>query len=119
MALPTTDEIRGYLESLKGLKAQEGVLAETYEVQSLGRGVVLIGEIAQLAGAANHQPDLKQYGYRRLSAALSTHSEGGVTMKDIRLAGQIEDIPKKLKIEEGPCQRKGFALVGIPAQALL
>jgi 4a-hydroxytetrahydrobiopterin dehydratase len=59
------------------------------------RGVVLIGAIAQLAEAANHHPDLNLHGYRRLTVTLSTHSEGGVTMKDIRLAEQIENLPKE------------------------
>ncbi len=45
--------------------------------------------IADLAEAANHHPDL-DIRYQRLRVALSTHSEGGITGKDLALAAQID-----------------------------
>jgi 4a-hydroxytetrahydrobiopterin dehydratase len=43
-----------------------------------------------MAEAADHHPDV-QINYTRVTFTCSTHSEGGVTEKDLRLAAQIED----------------------------
>jgi 4a-hydroxytetrahydrobiopterin dehydratase len=39
----------------------------------------------------NHHPDL-DIRYTKVSCTLSTHSAGGITQKDLDLAGQIERI---------------------------
>ncbi|MBV8359392.1 MAG: 4a-hydroxytetrahydrobiopterin dehydratase, partial [Deltaproteobacteria bacterium] len=43
----------------------------------------------EIAEAADHHPDM-HINYTRVTFICSTHSEGGVTDKDIRLARQIE-----------------------------
>ena len=51
--------------------------------------IEFVGRIADLAEAANHHPDL-DIRYRQLRVLLSTHSEGGITDKDLALAEQID-----------------------------
>jgi len=50
---------------------------------------------AQEAEAANHHPDWSN-SYNKVSVALSTHSENGVTSKDTELAKKFSDIFEKL-----------------------
>jgi 4a-hydroxytetrahydrobiopterin dehydratase len=95
MALLSDDEIRKHLATLSGWEARENALVKTYGVGSFVNGVVLIGAIAQLAEAAGHHPDLELFGYKNLTVKLSTHDEGGVTMKDVDLARQIEGLPRQ------------------------
>ncbi len=90
------DELKMRLRSLPGWEPQENALVKTFKVPSFSHGVVLIGAIAQVAEAADHHPDLNLHGYSQLTITLSTHSEGGVTMKDIHLAEQIDSIPQRV-----------------------
>jgi 4a-hydroxytetrahydrobiopterin dehydratase len=52
--------------------------------------VAFIGEIAELAEAANHHPDL-DLRYRRLHVRLSSHDAGGLTDRDAALAATISE----------------------------
>ena len=70
-------------------------MSKTFEVQSFAHGAVLIGAIAQPAEAADHHPDLNRHGYNKLVVTLSTHSEGGLTIKDMQLAEKIEGVPQR------------------------
>ena len=45
--------------------------------------------MARAAEAADHHPDL-DIRWRTVSFTLSTHSEGGITAKDVMLARQID-----------------------------
>lgn len=49
----------------------------------------LVNKIALLSERADHHPDLL-IRWNKVSVALSTHSEGGITEKDLSLAGEIE-----------------------------
>ena len=52
--------------------------------------VAFVGEIADLAEAANHHPDL-DLRYRRLHVRLSSHDAGGLTDRDGALAERISE----------------------------
>jgi 4a-hydroxytetrahydrobiopterin dehydratase len=52
--------------------------------------VDLIRRIAPRAQKMDHHPDLHLTGYRKLKVVLSTHDAGGLSLKDFRLAAQIE-----------------------------
>jgi 4a-hydroxytetrahydrobiopterin dehydratase len=52
-----------------------------------------VNRVARLAEAANHHPDIT-INYNRVKLALTTHDEGGLTMKDFRLAGRINKLAK-------------------------
>lgn len=56
--------------------------------------VGLINKIAKLAEKADHHPDLVLTRYKRLKIVLTTHSEGGVTVKDLRMAKALGRRPK-------------------------
>ena len=49
----------------------------------------LVNKIALLSERADHHPDLL-IRWNKVSVALSTHSEGGITEKDLSLAEEIE-----------------------------
>jgi 4a-hydroxytetrahydrobiopterin dehydratase len=70
------------------------MLTKTFTVRSFAHGVLFIAAIAQLAESANHHPDVNLHGYSHVTVSLVTHSEGGVTEKDIDLAAQIEALPQ-------------------------
>ena len=54
--------------------------------------VRLIQQIAQIAEAQDHHPDLHLTNYRRLAIDLSTHAIGGLSENDFILAAKLNAI---------------------------
>lgn len=54
--------------------------------------VAFLNRVAELAEAANHHPDMLLHGWNKLHLTLSTHSEGGLTDADFRLAHEIDQL---------------------------
>ena len=85
------EEIARQLADLPGWTGDGAGLERSYafpEFLVLVRGV---DEIAVVAEAMNHHPDL-DIRWRTLHVGLSTHDAGGVTQLDIELAHRIEGI---------------------------
>ena len=51
-----------------------------------------VQKIAEIAEAEDHHPDMFIHDWNKLTITLSTHSEGGVTEKDLSLASKIDAI---------------------------
>ncbi len=56
-----------------------------------------MSEIAKIAEAEDHHPDLHLTGYRKLTIELSTHAVGGLTENDFIVAAKIDELPRALK----------------------
>jgi 4a-hydroxytetrahydrobiopterin dehydratase len=92
----TTDELGQRLAALPGWAVRDGRLTKTFTVRSFAHGVLFLGAIGQFAEAANHHPDVNLHDYSQVTVSLVTHSEGGITEKDVALATQIEMLPHKV-----------------------
>ncbi len=82
-------EITAGLEDLPGWTRQGDELVRDYELSSFLKVIDAVREIADLAEAANHHPDL-DIRYRKLHVAMTTHDEGGISDRDLDLARKIE-----------------------------
>ena len=60
-------------------------------------GIEFFRQVADLAEAEGHHPDLHLEGYRNVWIELSTHAIGGLSENDFILAAKIDQIPVKLK----------------------
>jgi 4a-hydroxytetrahydrobiopterin dehydratase len=89
MATLSGDQVRARLGDLTGWEGDEGGIRKRFELADFRAAVAFVVRIAFEAEAADHHPDL-DIRYRRVTVALSTHSEGGVTEKDVALAAAIE-----------------------------
>lgn len=67
--------------------------------------VTFAHDVARLAERERHHPDLRVEGYTRLSIELTTHAVDGLSIRDFRLAAEIDRlapdsivraVPKKL-----------------------
>jgi 4a-hydroxytetrahydrobiopterin dehydratase len=92
MSLPvlTTDEIEAELRGLPGWEIREGWLRRAYGTPGWSHTLLLANQIAFLAEAAWHHPDL-ELGYARCVVKLQTHSVRGLTAMDFALARRIEE----------------------------
>ena len=52
-------------------------------------GIALVDRVAQVAEDLGHHPDI-DIRWTTITFRLSTHSEGGLTAMDLRLAGDID-----------------------------
>ena len=50
-----------------------------------------VNQIAEAAEAVNHHPDI-HINYNKVTLVLVSHDSGGVTQRDIRMAGKINEI---------------------------
>lgn len=62
------------------------------ECKGFHSAMALANAVADAANEANHHPDILVHGYKHVRLTLSTHSEGGVTENDLRLAGTIDGL---------------------------
>jgi|BEDMetMinimDraft_1075159.scaffolds.fasta_scaffold21453_1 4a-hydroxytetrahydrobiopterin dehydratase len=63
-------------------------LRRTFSFATYRDGVAFAVKAALLAEEMHHHPDLT-IGYRTVTVLLTTHSEGGVTEKDLTMAEKI------------------------------
>jgi 4a-hydroxytetrahydrobiopterin dehydratase len=82
-------EIQRALGGLPGWSRRGDVLTKTFSFAQFVDGIDFVVRIAKLADAANHHPDV-DIRYTKVIVALSTHDAGGITVKDLELAKEIE-----------------------------
>lgn len=89
MAKLTDQEITRALQDLTGWERVGDEIARTVRFPEFLDGIRCVSRVAELAEAADHHPNI-DIRYRNVRFALSTHSEGGLTQKDVDLARQID-----------------------------
>ena len=89
MAPLADEEIRAALADLAGWEHAGGKISREYRLDSFAGAIAFVVRLSYAAEAADHHPDL-DIRYSRVRVTLSTHSEGGVTAKDLDLARTIE-----------------------------
>ncbi len=70
-------------------QVREGALVFTFAFKDFLEAIAFVDKIAELAEQADHHPDI-DIRHNKVTIALSTHGEGGLTEKDFALAGEID-----------------------------
>jgi 4a-hydroxytetrahydrobiopterin dehydratase len=89
----TEPEIEAALRRLDGWAHEGGVITRTFELPSFRDAIAFVSRVADRAEAADHHPDI-DIRYDKVRLALATHSAGGVTAKDMKLAAQIDALTR-------------------------
>ena len=58
------------------------------KLANFAEAIAFVHEVARVAEAANHHPDILIHGWNRVRLTLSTHSAGGLTENDFALAAR-------------------------------
>lgn len=66
-------------------------LVRTFKRRDWLDAVAFVDRLAPEAERRNHHPDVSITGYRNVTIRLTTHSEGGITRRDVDLATWIEE----------------------------
>lgn len=92
-ATPLSDiEIHRELGSLPGWSRRGNALLKVYAFPDFMTGIGWVRRVAEAAEASDHHPDL-DIRYTKITVTLSTHSAGGITVKDFALARAIDALP--------------------------
>nr|WP_290668643.1 4a-hydroxytetrahydrobiopterin dehydratase [Ardenticatena sp.] len=91
---------------LTAWKVLDDALERTFATEGWPTSLLLTNAIGYVCEAAWHHADI-HVSYNRVVVRLSTHSAGGITMKDIELAQKIEEVIMWRPAEEA-------ALSGVP-----
>jgi 4a-hydroxytetrahydrobiopterin dehydratase len=84
-------ELTAALDRLAGWAGDTVSIERTVSAPSFLEAIRVVDEVAVAAEAADHHPDI-DIRWRRVRFALSTHSAGGVTAKDLALAAEIDRV---------------------------
>ncbi len=65
-------------------------LVRTVQARDWRAAIALVDAVAEEADRRDHHPDVCVTGYRNVTFRLTTHSEGGISRRDVRLAQEID-----------------------------
>ena len=91
MAVLKRNELTAGLKSAKGWKREGKGISKTFVFEDFVAAMGFVQTVAFLAEKMNHHPDV-DIRWKKVTLILSTHSEGGITEKDLRLARQINGV---------------------------
>ena len=81
------------LEDVSGWELiDEHLIRKTVTCKNFLDAIALMHEIAPIAEAQDHHPDLHLTRYKRLTIELSTHAIGGLSENDFILAAKIDQL---------------------------
>jgi 4a-hydroxytetrahydrobiopterin dehydratase len=85
----SSEQVTAALAALPGWAHMGDSLTKTFTFRTFPEGIGFVDRVALVAEELAHHPDIT-INYNRVTMALSTHDEGGVTEKDVALAQRIE-----------------------------
>lgn len=89
MAKLSNEDMAAALAGLPGWSRAGDTLTKTFTFATFPQGISFVDRVAVVAEELGHHPDIT-INYSRVTMTLATHDEGGVTEKDVTLAGRIE-----------------------------
>ncbi len=84
-------EIHRALEQLPGWKQNGNAIERGFQFENFVKAMEFVNRIAEAAEALNHHPDIL-INYRKVTLTLVSHDSGGVTQRDIKMAGRINGL---------------------------
>jgi 4a-hydroxytetrahydrobiopterin dehydratase len=91
--LLSDDEIADRLGALPGWRRHGSAIAKEFTCAGFPEAVAFVSRLVAPSEAADHHPDLEIH-YRRVVVSFTTHSAGGLTVKDFDGARSAEDLAR-------------------------
>lgn len=91
MAVLSNEEVDAALPTLTGWARADDELRRSVKFPAFLDGIDAVRRVAEVAESKDHHPDI-DIRWRTVTFVLSTHSEGGITQKDLELAREIDRI---------------------------
>ncbi len=81
--------IESELKQLEGWNLEKEFITKTFEFKTFMAGIRFVSDVARIAEEEEHHPDI-HIRYNKVRLLLQTHTESGVTERDLNLARAIE-----------------------------
>jgi 4a-hydroxytetrahydrobiopterin dehydratase len=91
MALVSESEIEAFVESHPDWAKQGDAISRVYEFADFNESMGFVTRVALVAERADHHPDI-DIRWNKVTLTLSTHSEGGITPKDLDMADRCDGL---------------------------
>jgi 4a-hydroxytetrahydrobiopterin dehydratase len=79
------------LQHLPGWERRGDEIVKTFVRADFAQAMVFVNEVASAAEAAGHHPDI-DIRWNKVTLALPSHAEGGLTDRDFQLAARIQEL---------------------------
>jgi 4a-hydroxytetrahydrobiopterin dehydratase len=91
MALVSDSEIESFVEAHPDWAQVGDAISRLYEFADFNESMGFVTRVALIAEKADHHPDI-DIRWNKVTLTLSTHSEGGITPKDLDLADRCDGL---------------------------
>lgn len=91
MPVLTDEQVDAATVDLEGWERVDGALRRSVKFGAFLDGIEAVHRVAEHAERKDHHPDI-DIRWRTVTFALVTHSEGGITDKDVQMAREINEI---------------------------
>ena len=91
MARLDEQQIEEKLGGLEGWQRAGDAISKQFQLDDFKGSVDFVNRLTPEAEDMNHHPDL-EISWNKVTVAITTHSEGGLTDNDFVLAGRIDSV---------------------------
>ena len=91
MTLLSDDEIATRLDGTDWRREGDEIVRD-WRFKDFAEAIAFVNRVAGAAEDANHHPDILVHGWNNVRLSLATHSEGGLTDADFRLAERFDQL---------------------------
>jgi 4a-hydroxytetrahydrobiopterin dehydratase len=92
MSLLSQDAIRSKLNTIPEWRQEEQSIVRDVELKNFMGAIEFVNQVGEVAEEMDHHPDILIHGWNKVKITVTTHSEGGLTDNDFKLASQIEQL---------------------------
>jgi 4a-hydroxytetrahydrobiopterin dehydratase len=94
------DDVRRELAGLEGWAVEHGELVRSWKFADFAEAMGFVNRVGAAAESAKHHPDI-DIRYNRVRLGLVTHDSGGITLKDVGMAREINGLAAGPKLHDG------------------
>jgi 4a-hydroxytetrahydrobiopterin dehydratase len=88
----TTDEVKKRIDEISGWSFENNQIGKEFQFKDFVEALSFTNKIGGFAEEMNHHPDIFIHSWNKVKITVSTHSEGGITNKDFKLAEKINGL---------------------------
>jgi 4a-hydroxytetrahydrobiopterin dehydratase len=91
MSVLSPEMVQESLRSLPLWKLEGKEIVRHFEFPDFAAAMVFVNQVAEKAEKAGHHPDI-DIRYNKVRLALVSHDKGGLTQRDMKMAGAIDSL---------------------------
>lgn len=85
------DQINSNLSKLTGWSFENDAIQKQFQFKDFIEALSFVNAVGMEAEKMDHHPDILMFAWNKVKVTISTHSAGGVTGNDFKLAQKIEE----------------------------